>query len=78
MNGYLKKLQLRRMCTADGTTRGGMNLQPFVGAGMPDNGEDTIRVEGGTFRLPCRLCSGRNNELRALPAATTTAAGDDT
>lgn len=41
----------------------------------------TVRVEttstGGAFRLPCRLCSGRNNELRALPAATTTAAGDD-
>lgn len=42
MQGYLRNLQLRRMCAADGAARGRMNLQLFAGEG--DNGGGT---EGG-------------------------------
>ena len=40
----------------------------------------TVCVEttatGGSFRIPGRLCSGRNNELTAIPAPAAAAAGD--
>lgn len=40
MNGYLRRLQLRRMCAADGAARGRMNLQLFAGENTPGDGGD--------------------------------------
>lgn len=45
MHGYLRTLQMRRMCAADGNARGRMNLQLFAGDG--DNGGGTEGGAGG-------------------------------
>lgn len=46
--GYLRELQLRRMCAADGAARGRMNLQLFAGEDAPgDGGESAGNDQAG-------------------------------
>ena len=50
MHGYLRSLQLRRMCAAEGNARGRMNLQLFAGESGTDNagngGDNTGGADG--------------------------------
>lgn len=48
MYGYLRKLQLRRMCAADGTARGRINLQMFAGEGGEGGNGNTGSESGDT------------------------------
>lgn len=48
MYGYLRRLQLRRMCAADGMARGRINLQMFAGEGGEGGNGNTGNESGDT------------------------------
>lgn len=63
MHGYLRTLQLRRMCAADGTARGRINLQLFAGEG--DNGGGTEGGAGGDGSGQTKSDNGGGSDKQA-------------